>query len=375
MTSAMIMAGGRSERMRATLSADHKSLVRVLGIPLLERNLCKLLAAGFRDIVVTMNASELAIESYVNVRGRALAAAQGATIECFKELRPLGTIGAAAELNGRAGTLLVVNVDNLTALDFGELVNHHLQSRAAMTVATHFETFRIPFGEVLTSEGYITRYMEKPGRRICISSGTYVLSSRACDLIPKGRRFDVPDLIDALIKNDEPVAAFEHDAPWIDINDATAILKAEQLVTEHRTAFEYWGRTPDCEVAALILRSPAGILAEYRTYSSSRYPGLWDVPGEQIEPGDRSPIDAITRKLEREPAWCGVIPEFLTSFDDLDTTTGQLVRHHVFFAFTRDTLPVSRAAGSRWLSLEEEDQDFPLSPPLATSLASLRKHL
>ena len=61
-TCAIIMAGGRSERMRATLPPDHKSLVRILGIPLLERNLCKLLAEGFRDIVVTMNACEVAIE-------------------------------------------------------------------------------------------------------------------------------------------------------------------------------------------------------------------------------------------------------------------------------------------------------------------------
>ena len=74
-------------------------------------------------------------------------------------------------------------------------------------------------------------------RRICVSSGTYVLSSRACDLVPKGRRFDVPDLVDTLIKNGEPVAAFEHDAPWIDVNDAAAILKAEQLVTSTSAVF------------------------------------------------------------------------------------------------------------------------------------------
>jgi NDP-mannose synthase len=374
-TAAMIMAGGRSERMRRTLSPDHKSLVRVLGIPLLERNLCKLLAAGFRDIVVTMNACERAIEDYLQARGRALATAKGATIECFKELEPLGTIGALGEFRDRAESLLVVNVDNLTALGLRALVNHHLRSRAAMTVAAHLEAFQIPFGEVLTSEGHIRRYMEKPVRQICIASGTYVISPRACDLIPKGRRFDVPDLIDALIKNGEPVAAFEHDAPWIDINDAAAILKAEQLVTEHLTAFEYWDHTPDCEVAALMLCSPAGILVEYRSYSSSRYPGLWDVPGEHIEPGDRSPIDAISRKLEREPAWCCVTPEFLASFDDLDTTTGQLIRHHVFFALTRDTLPVVRPAESKWIPLEEKHQVFPLSPPLATSLALLRKHL
>lgn len=371
----MIMAGGRSERMRATLSSEHKSLVRVLGIPLLERNLCKLLAAGFQNIVITMNSCEQAIERYVDTRGRELVTAKGATIECFKESEPLGTIGALGEFRDRAESLLVVNVDNLTTLGLRELANHHLRSRAAMTVAVHRETFRIPFGEVLTSEGYVRRYMEKPGRQICISSGTYVVSPRSCDLIPKGRRFDVPDLIDALIKNGEPVAAFEHDAPWIDINDAAAILKAEQLVTEHRTAFEYWGHTPDCEVAALMLSSPAGILVEYRPYSASRYPGLWDVPGEHIEPGDRSPIDAISRKLEKEPTWCSVTPEFLTSFDDLDTTTRRLIRHHVFFARTSNPLPPFRPAGSKWIPLEDKDQAIPLSPPLTTSLASLRKHL
>jgi mannose-1-phosphate guanylyltransferase/phosphomannomutase len=372
---AVIMAGGRSERMRATFSSDHKSLVRVLGIPLLERNLCKLLAAGFRDITVTMNAREPAIERYVQARGRALATAKDATIECLKESEPLGTIGALGEFRSRAESILVVNVDNLTALGLRELVNHHLRSRAAMTVAVHQETFRIPFGEVLTSDGYIVRYLEKPARQICISSGTYVLGPRACDLIPKGRRFDVPDLIDALDKNGQPVAAFEHAAPWIDINDAAAIPKAEQLVTEHLTAFEYWDHPPDCEIAALMLCSPAGILVEYRPHPSSRYSGLWDIPGEHIEPGDRSPRNAISRKFEREPAWCRGTPEFLTSFDDLDTTTGHLIRHHVFFVLARDTLPLPPLAGLKWMPLEEKDQTFPLSPPLATSLASLRKHL
>jgi dTDP-glucose pyrophosphorylase len=375
MPSAMIMAGGRSERMRATLSSDHKSLVPVLGIPLLERNLCKLLSAGFRDIIVTMNVCELAIERYVQARGLALATAKGATIECFKESEPLGTIGALGEFRDRAESILVVNVDNLTALDLRELVNHHQRSRAAMTVAVHLETFRIPFGEVLTSEGHIRQYLEKPARQIRISSGTYVLGPRACDLIPKRRRFDVPDLIDALNKNGQPVAAFEHNAPWIDINDVATIVKAEQLVTEHLTAFQYWDHAPDCEVAALMLCSPAGILVEYRPHSSSRYSGLWDIPGEHIEPGDRSPIDAISGKLEREPAWRSGTPEFLTSFDDLDTTTGQLIRHHVFFALTRDTLPASPPARLKWLPLEEKDQTSPLSPPLAISLASLRKHL
>ena len=55
MNVALIMAGGRSERMRATLGCQHKALVRVLGVCMLERNICKLLSFGFREIVVAIS--------------------------------------------------------------------------------------------------------------------------------------------------------------------------------------------------------------------------------------------------------------------------------------------------------------------------------
>src|SRR6185369_3742398 len=110
-------------------------------------------------------------------------AARGARLECLKEDVPRGTIGIARELKGRAETILVVNVDNLTALNLRHLVEHHLESGAAFTVATHFEPFQIPFGEVTLDDGFITDYREKPVRQIRVSSGTYVLSARACEFI------------------------------------------------------------------------------------------------------------------------------------------------------------------------------------------------
>jgi NDP-mannose synthase len=238
MNTALIMAGGRSERMRASSGPQHKALVRVLGLSLLERNLHKLLSYGFRDIFIAVSAQEAELQAYVADRCQQVTAARGARLECLIEDVPLGTIGIARELKARAATILVVNVDNLTAMNLRQLVNHHLESGAAFTIATHFEPFQIPFGEVNLNEGLVTEYSEKPVRRIRISSGTYVLAARACEFIDPAGPTSVPQLFTALRRQGERVSAFEHAAPWIDVNDAAAIKRAEQLIGDHPTDFE-----------------------------------------------------------------------------------------------------------------------------------------
>ena len=151
MMQALIMAGGRSERMRASLGPAHKALVRVEGVPLIERNLVTLLAAGARDITVAVSQNETDISDYVANRGQQLAAAAEARLELLRETEPLGTIGAAGVVELRAAALLIINVDNLTSLNLRKFVSQHIESQAVLTVATHFETFQIPFGQVVWS--------------------------------------------------------------------------------------------------------------------------------------------------------------------------------------------------------------------------------
>src|SRR5215211_3740225 len=153
MSGALIMAGGESRRMRATLGNSHKALIPVLGVTMLERNLCKLLSAGFHNIVVAVSDHEPEVALEVETRARAMADIRGATVECFKEKQQLGTIGVAREFKDRFDPLLVVNVDNLTALDLKAFVAYHQASGAALTVATHFEPLQNPFGEVTVNNG------------------------------------------------------------------------------------------------------------------------------------------------------------------------------------------------------------------------------
>ena len=374
MIGALIMAGGQSARMRATFGKSHKSLIPVLGVTMLERNLCKLLSAGFRNIVVAVSEDEPEIAREVETRGQALADATGATIECFKERQQLGTIGAAREFKDRFDPLLVVNVDNLTALDLRAFVAYHQQSGAALTVATHFEPLQIPYGEVIISDGVLTRYIEKPIRQTCISSGTYVLGPKALNLIEPDRKTNVPELIDTLLERGESIGAFQHNAGWIDVNDSMAVEKAERLISEQFRDFEYWDQTPDCELSALLLHSPKGILVEHRAETALRYPGLWDIPGAQLQ--QSGPTDAITRQIKEQLSGSNLSPSFLTSFDDLDTSTGKILRHHVYFVHVDDILPDVHHEGEvKWITLDDAASSDQLSHAAVRALASFRRRL
>lgn len=331
MTDALIMAGGRSERMRATAGPTHKALVSVLGVPMLERNLCALLASGFRQIAVVGNSREPAIADFVRTRGRSLADALEADIEYVGETRPLGTIGIAHRFRYTSDALLIVNADNLTTLDLQGLVAHHRQTGAALTIASHFEPFRIPFGELVVSEGRITQYLEKPVKPLRVSSGTYVLGPAACGRTHPEGRTDLPQLATELIGAGERVVAYDHDAVWIDVNDSAAVDRAEQLILENHTAFEHWNGPPDREVVDVVLRSAGRVLLEQADASEFGRCDQWRLPREALTSADADPLAAARRILHRFGLNSAEAPRLLTSFDQLDAKTGHITRHHVFF--------------------------------------------
>jgi NDP-sugar pyrophosphorylase family protein len=219
-TAALIMAGGRSERMRAGGSAEHKSLRTVRGVPLLEWNLRALEARGFTRVFVAVSAREERLRSWLSARP---------DVQVLVEEQPLGTIGAASLLPPDVQSAVVVNVDNLTSLDLRELLKTHLQANAAATIATHVHPFRVPFGMLELTGDRVTAYREKPQLPIVLSSGTYVLGRRAIDRVQRGVRTDVPALIETLLRDGEHVAAHRHSALWIDVNDEAALAQAHEL--------------------------------------------------------------------------------------------------------------------------------------------------
>ncbi len=223
---ALLMAGGRSERMRAGGCKTHKALRTICGSSLLQHNLEALFSSGFKNVTVAVNQTEESL--LATIKGLCpLAARRGASLNPLIEQKPLGTIGAARPMSDLIENLLVVNVDNLTDLDLQALFTHHVESQAALTVACHLEPFRVPFGQLEVSGSRVTGCKEKPTIPILISSGIYALSRRAMSAIPPDEKIHAPDLINSLAEGGELVSFFKHDAWWIDVNDEAALARAE----------------------------------------------------------------------------------------------------------------------------------------------------
>lgn len=319
----LLQAGGKGERMGAP-----KPLVPVAGLCLLERNFLRQLGSGFRDIVVSVPPSPVALRDWVEGRGAELARAVGGTVSALVEEAPLGTIGCARTLCDRADVVVVAFADNLTAVDLQAMLEHHLQSEAAMTLAAYAYPLRNDFGELVLEDRWVRAYREKPVRTVTICSGTYVLGREALDAMPQGRD-DAPALVERLLGAGARVAAFHHGGPWIDVNSPRDVARAEALLAQDGAELERWAAAPDDEVVGAVLLGPEGVLLERRPDDARLYPGQWDTPGGKIQEGESSRA-ALARELAEELGLEVDVPAPVRVFDDIDVASGALVRHHVF---------------------------------------------
>jgi len=347
---AMIMAGGRSERMRSSFGDKHKSLVPILGVTLLERNICAFAGKGFRHIVVATSEHEIDVHEYVQHRAPSLLASIGGTVECLKESNQLGTIGAAGQVShSNCDCVVVANVDNLTTLDWNRMLAYHRRKGAAMTVAAHRQPFRSPFGELTVQAGNVVRYAEKPTNAVLISSGCYVLDSETCRLIAPGQRTDVPDLVRLLLEAGRLVAAFEHEYPWVDVNDAQSVADAERLVARHFTDFECWHPKPHAERIHLLVRCDDLVLAA--TCEPHHVSAEWDLP-QTVVHGD---IGASAAMVQNQLGIATGAPQLLGAYDDLDEGGGSVIRRHIFLCVVPLTATIANSDRHVWVPVSARD--------------------
>ncbi|MFY9708976.1 MAG: sugar phosphate nucleotidyltransferase [Candidatus Cybelea sp.] len=234
---AVVMAGGRSERMRASNGATHKALVEVAGVSLLERTIRRLLKRGIGDIVVVSSRNDPRIAEVVRNDFGKLARRHRASLRSFIEAEPLGTVGAVALLAQEHTDMLVTYVDNVTSLDETALLEKHRESRAVMTIATHVWLLANPFGELKIANGFLRAYDEKPTREVRICSGSFVVSPAAAAAVPRNRACGTNELCELFLKRGLPIAVYCHDEPWVDVNDALGVREAERLVARHSERF------------------------------------------------------------------------------------------------------------------------------------------
>lgn len=223
-TPVVILAGGKGTRLLPYTTALPKPLMPVGEYPILEILLRQLAGRGFRRITLAVGHLAGLIQAYFK-EGQEW----GLEITYSHETTPLGTAGPIARLPRSESATLVLNGDLLTTMDFGKIIRFHYEKGAIATIGTTKRRETVPFGVIETEPGVqIVQYREKPNLDYLVSMGIYVFAPVVREFIPRGQKFDFPDLVQRLITSNKKVLGYESDAYWMDIGRPDDYEKANQ---------------------------------------------------------------------------------------------------------------------------------------------------
>ncbi len=219
----IILAGGRGVRLDPFSRILPKPLFPIGDKPIAEILVHQLQSAGVNEIIMCLGYLADFIKLYFQD-----GSFWGLTIRYSVENDPLGTAGPLRLVKDLEDDFLVVNGDELTTLDFRALYDHHLQTQADMTVAVHNKSVNSSFGVLEIEEGRVTAYREKPTINYWASMGIYVINKRILSFIPENERFDMPDLVQRLLKEKARVVSYESQDLWFDIGTMADFEKAKE---------------------------------------------------------------------------------------------------------------------------------------------------
>jgi len=122
-----------------------------------------------------------------------------------------------------------MNGDLVTSIDIGGLLDEHAETSPLMTVATKGFPFQVPYAVVDQVGGLVRAISEKPVFEHEINIGVYALDRKCLERVPVDRRFDMTDLMAALITEGQTVRSWPCEDEWIDIGSPADLGRARGL--------------------------------------------------------------------------------------------------------------------------------------------------
>jgi dTDP-glucose pyrophosphorylase/predicted transcriptional regulator len=209
----VIMAGGLGSRLRELTHDTPKPMLRVGSRPLLETIVRGYADQGFRNFYLAVNYRAEQIEEHFGDGSKL-----GVHVHYLREQKRMGTAGALSLLPQRpTKPFVVTNADLLTKENYAYMVDQHIETGADGTMGVREYEMQVPFGVVVERDGRIESIEEKPIQRFTVSSGMYVLSPQALDLVPRDQFFDMPSLFDAMVAKDMATRCHRINGYWLDI--------------------------------------------------------------------------------------------------------------------------------------------------------------
>ena len=222
---AVLMAGGKGERLRPLTEKTPKPLLEVGGKCIIDHNVDRLISYGVEHVNVTVNYLGEQIEEHFDTPR------DGVQVRTFREPKFLGTIGSIKFVDiFYNDTILVMNSDLFTNIDYEDFFLHFQIHDAEMSVAAVPYNISIELG-ILDLDGHnIKGLIEKPKYNYYANAGIYLIKKRALAEIPEDTFFHATHLVEKLIAQGKKVIRYPLNGTWIDIGTYQEYERAKELV-------------------------------------------------------------------------------------------------------------------------------------------------
>ena len=189
----VIIAGGRGTRISSVASDIPKPMIKINGIPILERQIECLREQGFTDIIITVSyLGNIIMDYFGDGSGNSPATGKpfGVSIEYYFEEEPLGNAGALFKIKNKlTEDFLLLNADIIFDVNFKKFVDYHNKKKGLVTLFTHPNNHPYDSGLIIANnEGVVMNWLTKEDKRNDyyrnrVNAGLHIISPKLLEQV------------------------------------------------------------------------------------------------------------------------------------------------------------------------------------------------
>lgn len=223
---AVVLAGGRGQRLRPYTDHLPKPMLNVAGKPVMEYVVANLKRNGVKKAYFAVGYKGELIEEYFGNGERF-----GIEIEYFYEKELKNTAGALLSFREKLKeNFFVVAGDHITTWNLRKMAEVHKEKKAIVTIGLLPKPIVLDYGVARVEDGYIKEFKEKPVETFLINTAVYVMNKEIFEFVEEGKDLS-KDVFPELLKKNKKIAAFIDNEFWVDIGRVKDYERMNELLS------------------------------------------------------------------------------------------------------------------------------------------------
>ena len=220
---AVIMAGGKGSRLRPLTLDTPKPLLKVGNKEIISYNFDRLHQFGINNQYITVNYLGEQLKSFCKTYNGKI------NFKIVWEKQFMGTAGSLSLIDDfHNDTILLMNSDLLTNIDYEDFYKSFVDSNADIMVASIPYTVNLPYAIFDSEHRTVLGLKEKPSFTYFANAGIYLIKREILKYIPKNEFFNATDLMETVINTGHKLIHYPIRSYWLDIGKHEDFEKAQK---------------------------------------------------------------------------------------------------------------------------------------------------